>query len=119
MRRSLALLAALALLCGPALAEPTYTKIAATQAVTNTTLPAGTLSVTLINDGANEVYFRLFTSGETPANATTSYAELKSGESMSFSFQPGSTSEQPQAYYKTLSTICAAGETATVRVISK
>lgn len=109
---------ALALVCQLG-AEPTYTKVSATQTVTNTTLPASTKTVVLINDGTNEVYWRLFTSGETAANATTSSAELKSGESIALTFQPGSTQEQPQAYYKTLSIICAAGETATVRVISK
>lgn len=120
MKRALALVAALALLVVPwAQGEPTYTKVSATQVVTNTTLPENTKTVLLVNDGANEVYYRLFTSGETAADATTSSAELKSGESVSFIFQPGSTKEQPQAYYKTLSLICAAGETATVRVVSK
>lgn len=113
-----ALIVALAL-SGTAWGEPTYTKVSATAVVTNTTLPAGTKSVTIINDGANEVYHRLFTSGETAADATTASAEIKSGESVTYSFEPGSTSEVQGAYYKTLSVICAAAETATVRVISK
>ena len=114
-----ALIVALAL-AGTAWGEPTYTKVSATQVVTNTTLPANTMSVSMVNDGANSAYYRLFTNGETAANAASATsAELKVGESISFSLQPGSTAEQPQSYYKTLSIICAAGETATVRVISK
>ena len=118
--KRIAVLAALtlALVCQLG-AEPTYTKVSATSTVTNTTLPANTRTVVIINDGANEVYWRLFTNGETPADATTSSAELKSGESIALIFQPGSTYEQQGAYYKTLSLICAAAETATVRVISK
>jgi hypothetical protein len=119
MRRLAVLLAVLAIACGLAYAEPTYTAVSATQAVTNTTLPEGTKTVLIVNDGANEIYYRLFTSGETSANATTASAQLKSGESISFTFTPGSTKEVSQAYYKTLSIICAAGETATVRIVSK
>lgn len=108
---------ALALVCQLG-AEPTYTKVSATQVVTNTTLPENTKTVVLINDGANEVYWRLFTSGETAADATTSSAELKSGESISLTYQPGST-DKAAGYYKTLSLICAAGESATVRLVTK
>lgn len=122
IRRSLALALVAALLVvvpSPGQAEPGYVKVSATQVVTNTTLAAGTTDVIIFNDGANEVYYRLFTSGETAANATTSSAELKSGEKIRYTFKAGSTLEVSGAYYKTLSLICAAGETATVRVYSK
>lgn len=102
-------------------AEIRYVSISATSTVTNTTLAAGTRSVTIVNDGTNSVYFRLFSSFDTAADATTSSAKLKSGESMSFTFAAGSSGDSSLAsgYYKVLSTICAATETATVRVYTK
>lgn len=118
MKRILVALGLVLALVTTAWAEPLYTKVSATAVVTNTTLPANTLSVVVINDGANEVYVRLFTSGETAANATTSSLEIKVGESVQWTYHPGST-DKAGGYYKTLSIICAAAETATVRVISK
>jgi hypothetical protein len=124
IRRILALALAAALLAVPAvlLAADTikYTKVSATSTVTNTTLDSGTQTVLIINDGANEVYFDLYGDAQTPADATTSSKELKSGEQITFEFggqefDRGSGSK----YYKTLSIICAAAETATVRVFSK
>lgn len=97
-----------------------YTKVSATAVVTNTTLDSNTQTVLLINDGANEVYFDLYGEAATPADATTSSKELKAGESLEFTFG-GQEFDRASGsrYYKTLSIICAAAETATVRVFSK
>jgi len=126
MTRRILWLAMPALVAGTAWAEPIQTRVAATAVVTNTTLLADTKSVILINDGPNEVYVRLFTSGETPADASATNPgtvanpslELKPTEAMGFAYLPGST-DKAGGYYKTLSIICAAAETATVRVESK
>ena len=125
-RRILSAALGLALVAGTAGAEPIQTRVAATAVVSNTTLPADTKSVVVINDGASEIYGRIFTSGETPVDASATNPgtagnpsfELKVGEAISFSYLPGST-DKAGGYYKTLSIICAAAETATVRVESK
>lgn len=121
MKKLLAALAALSVLAAPAWAADglLYTKVSASQVVTNTTLPSLTQEVLLINDGANEVYFDLYGNKATPADATTSSKEIKPGESLTFHFEGQESGTTGNTYYKTLSVICAAGETATVRVISK
>lgn len=121
MKRALAVLAVLALAAGAWAADRVYyNKVSASQTVSNVTLTANTKTILLINDGANEIYYDLYNDSETPADATTSSKELKSGETISFTFQPNSSSGLPGgSYYKTLSIICAAGETATVRVVAK
>lgn len=124
MRRWLVLLAPLALLAGLAQSADriAYVVVSATSTVSTTTLPVYTKSVTIINntDSANEVYFDLYNDGETPAAATTSSKELKPGESLTFTFNPTSSEVSPgSSYYRTLSIICAAVETATVRVYAK
>jgi hypothetical protein len=122
MKRICAVLAMTVITCATLWAEDglPYIKVSATATVTNTTLPAHTKTVLMINDGTNEVYFSLYNDAETPADATTSSKELKSGESLTFVFSPNSAeSAAGGTYYKTLSIICAAAETATVRVFSK
>ena len=121
MRRILALALGLALLVGTGWAADlvAYLKVSATQTVTNSTLASGTQTVVLVNDGANEVYFELFGDQQTPADATTSSKELKANESLSFHFEGQQFGTLGNKYFKTLSIICAAGETATVRVYSQ
>ena len=72
-------------------------------------------SVLLVNDeGSSTAYFRLFSSNDTAAAATTSSAKIKSGESLSFS-QPQSST----VGYSSISLIAAAGTSATVRIYSE
>ena len=86
-------------------AELGYQSVSATQTAQSVSTPGTKLL--LVNDGSNEVYFRVFRPGQTTGNATTSNAELKSGESIEFNSEGG---------YASVSIVCASGETATVRV---
>lgn len=105
MKRLAALALGLVLLAAAAWAELGYRTFVATSAGAQTfTINSGTLVV--INDGASEVYVRIFWSGETAADATSSNAEIKSGESFTFSKENVSQ----------ISAICATGETATIRL---
>jgi len=84
MKRAILALAVVLALVTTASAELSFTRVSATSAgATTTTINAGTLLV--INDGASVIYVRVFWQGETPADATTSSAEIKSGEGMTFS----------------------------------
>jgi hypothetical protein len=99
-----------------------YAEVSATSTVSTTTLPVYAKSVTIANNttSANSIRFDLYNDGETPADATTSSKELKPGESIEFKFDSTSSEVAPGAsYYRTLSIICAATETATVRVYAK
>jgi hypothetical protein len=71
------------------------------------TITIGYSTLTVVNDGANEVYVRVFWEGETSAAATTSSREIKSGEGFTFS---------KDMQIKSISIVCASGETATVRL---
>lgn len=101
----------LALACVLALAAPVVKAELGGQTVsansTSQTITIGYSALTMVNDGSNEVYVRIFWEGETTGDATTSHREIKSGEGFSFekSFQ-----------IKAISIVCASGETATVRL---
>jgi hypothetical protein len=84
MKRILIALALVLALVTPASAELGFTRVTVTSAgAQSVTINAGTLLV--INDGASVIYVRVFCEGEDVAAATTSSAEIKSGEGMSFS----------------------------------
>jgi len=84
MRRAIVLALGLVMLAGTAWAELRYTKVLASSAGADTvTIQAGTLVV--VNDGASTIHVRVFWTGETPADATQSSPEIKSGESFTFS----------------------------------
>lgn len=104
MKRLAALALGLVLLAAGAWAELGYTKVLVDSTSKTTDINAGTLVV--VNDGANEVYARVFWSGETSAASTSTRAEIKSGESFTFS----------KENVKSISLICATSETATVRL---
>ena len=106
MRRIMALALGLALLAVMATAELNYTKVSATATAQTTTISGSSLLI--VNDGANEVYVRVFNDGETAADATTSSTEIKSGEGLEFYRPMG---------MKAVSIVCAAAETATVRLV--
>ena len=122
---TLALVLALAPLATP---EPRYTEISATQVVQSKTLPTNTLSVVVINDGPNTAYFRLFTDCDTAGNASTNAVTVNSipisaDEVLPLQLMVGRGSEAYGSscrakYYKSISVICAAGQTAGLRVIS-
>jgi predicted S18 family serine protease len=105
MKRILALALVAALLAVPAVAELGGQTVSATAGSQTITVTGETL--TIVNDGSNEVYVRVFHTGETPAAATTSHREIKSGEGFSFTKSMGITA---------VSIVCATGETATVRL---
>lgn len=85
--------------------ELRYTAVSAT--ATSQTLNLNVTTILMVNDGANEIYFRVFDQGTEPSAATTSNAELKSGESVEINRTAGIGS---------VSIVCAAAETATVRL---
>ena len=104
---ALALLLALVASGRPALAQygPSvkYQAVSATDASTNVDFGFRATHVVLINDGANEIYVKF--GGTT---ATTSDFELKPAETISVDVPP----------MEDLGIICAAGETATTRVLA-
>jgi len=108
MKRLAFALALLGLMAGLGHAELKYTAVSATQ--TSQTIGVHQHSLTIVNDGANEVYVRLFANGENPGASTTAYAEIKSGEGFSFT-GPGN------GLIEFVSIVCATGETATVRLL--
>ena len=103
-KRILAALGAL-LLATSAGAELSTQTLSVNSTATNLTIEAGTL--TIVNDGANEVYVRVFVKGETVASATTASAQIKSSEGFTFERSVG---------IEGVSIVCASGETATVRL---
>jgi hypothetical protein len=103
--KKLLILAVCLLLAGPAVAEVGYSAVSVTQ--TSATTTVGGTWLLLVNDGANEVYFRVFRHGDTANAATTSDAELKADESIKFNVEVG---------FSAVALVCASGETATVRV---
>ena len=83
MRRLTALALCLMLMGASAWAELRSTKLTVSStAASNVLIGAGTLTV--VNDGASSIYIRVFWTGETTSDATTSSPEIKSGESFSF-----------------------------------
>lgn len=72
------------------------------------------VDVLVVNDStsANEMYYRLFSCGETAAAATTSSIRLEKGESRSYRH----SQSEPGAGYCAISLVCANTETATARV---
>ena len=80
------------------------------------TFPRPFSSVLVSNDdGTNEAYIRLFWCGETTAAATDASLEIKAGKTRSFTWEPGTEPDR----YCAISLVCAAAETATVRVEGK
>jgi hypothetical protein len=78
-------------------------------AATSQTIPLGAISkITIVNEGANEVYFRLFYENEPPAAVTTANGlYLAAGASVGFG--------GPQLY-GAISLVCDTAETATVQL---
>ena len=106
---------ALLLIVGFAWAELLGNKgISVTSTSATTTLARNTIDLTIINDtdSANEVYVRVFQSGDTPAAATTSSPiRLEPGESVGFRCDPR-TSSCP---YTAFSYVCDTAEMASIR----
>lgn len=83
------------------------TTVSATQANTETSFGFEAADVLIINDGADEIYLTF-----TDAAATTDDFSLNSGEKMSIRFT------DPSRKPAEVNIICAAGETASVRVVA-
>jgi hypothetical protein len=108
MKRTILALALLALVAGMASSnELQYLSVSATD--TSQTKSVQTKRLTIVNKGANEVFVRVFSGGTPPAAATSSNAQIDSGESLQF---PPLEDGQITA----ISIICSTGETATVRL---
>lgn len=112
IKRSLVRLLVAALLLSPALAlagSQYNTPVSATSTATLVTFGFPATYILLKNDGSNEVYVDLV-----GGTATTSSFEIKSGEA--FSIPPNWSNDEPGR--ATISIVCAAAETATVRVLA-
>ena len=125
MLRKLSLFA-LALLLGlaPVGAETAFKSLSVTQTVGAHAFAASTRTVTIVSDGTNTCFFRLFNNRDTAGNATTADSSIKSGESLTFSIKPASTdvgtdSQGSASSWKSISAICSTGQTATWRIYSK
>jgi len=108
--RFLVLVCGLALVCGLSGSvggEALYKAVSAT--ATSQTIPLGSVGkVTILNTGANEIYYRLFYTSDTPADVTTTNGiYLAVGASIEYG--------GPQAY-GSISIVCDTAETATVRL---
>ena len=103
MRKILA--AALLLVASMAYAELGTRTVSVTAG--SQTITIGYDTLTIVNDGSNEVYVRIFAGGEATGDATTSSAQIKSGEGFTF---------YRQGQINSISIVCAASETATVRL---
>lgn len=105
MRRVILTLAVL-IMASQAPAELLGRKLTAEANSQTFTINSGEL--TIVNDGANEIYIRVFESGETEAAAVAgTHPELASGESLALKRTGG---------IQAISIVCASGETATVRL---
>jgi len=107
IKRILAFGLSVLLLGGLVYAEAGFQSISAT--ATSQTATVGGRTLLIINDSTSySVYVRVFNEGETAAAATTSYIEVKKGEGLAFSRDLGVSA---------VSLICAASESASVRLI--
>ena len=117
-------------------AEPTHIAVSASQTVQSKELPEWTQSVAIISDSGSTCYFRLFTDADTPGNATTSSLPLAVGDHPTFGFltyreagqgyprgvrdsQSVGASGRIARYYKSISIICASGQTAVWRIYAQ
>lgn len=79
-------------------------------------LPVASDIVGLCNLGADDVHFRLFWEGETPATATTAHSVLPAGTAAApYCISFGKAPTQP-APWRFVSVVCASSETATVHL---
>ena len=118
-RTILALGLVLALAIPVAAEEVAFKSLSATETSQTWIFTKAASSVLICNFGANESFYRLFNENETPAAATSASAMLVAGTATApacIEFTKGPTES---AYYKAISVICSAGETATVDLISK
>ena len=138
MRKRILVLVLAALASGALFAEPYYVALSVTQTVQSQPLPAYTQTVTIVSDDDSGAtcHFRLFTNVDTPGDATVSNAPVDPGMTIEIPFlSPKSpTTEHPSGvrdsesysptgararYYRSISAICAAGQTASWRVYAK
>lgn len=74
-------------------------------------------SVMICNLGANEVYYRLFDSNDTPAAATTSYPMIPAGSTTAPVCVSVDKSQSNPGLWAAIAVKCDTAETATVHVI--
>ena len=127
MRRLISVLAFVLALGGNLWGEPKMRKLAVTETSDTWSLPANTRSVAIVsNSGSDTCRFRLFTNRDTPAAATMvdPSVEILAGEYLGFSIkrsttQVGGDTEGDASFYRAISAVCGAGDTATLRVFYK
>jgi hypothetical protein len=105
-RAILALGLVLALVAVPVVAVELGGQTVSATATSQTVTVTGQ-TLTIVNDGSNEIYVRVFSLGQATGDATTAHREIKSGEGFSFTQSMG---------IGAVSIVCASGETATVRL---
>ena len=118
MRRIL-LLAAVMALAVTTRGEITFQSLSVTATSQTYFLPTPRAGLLLCNVGANEVYYRIFDENDTPAAATASFAVLPAGSAAAPICKSFSRAPTQPAFFKAISVICAAAETATLQVESE
>jgi len=109
MKRVLVLAAALFLVAGIVVGDAVHFKQVSATATAQTIPLGGVAMITITNEGANEIYFRLFRESEAPIDAVASATGgvyLPAGASLEYPTNFGP--------YGSISIICSAAETATV-----
>jgi hypothetical protein len=120
MRRSLAFLLLLA--SASAWAAVKFDAVSVTATSQTVVFNTPRANILLCNYGSNEIYYRIFTSGETTSAATASTASnglLVAGAATApvcISFPTPATAA---GYYAAVSLICDTAETATAQIISQ
>lgn len=123
MRRLLFILLGAAVVLSPVwvTGETGFTNVSVTATSGTTTFTTAQSTVMLCSYGANDAFFRLFTTEDTAAAATTAQTKLVAGSAtdpkcMSFTHNPRT---QKGLGWGAVSLICAAAETATVHLITE
>ncbi len=117
MKKALLLIAVL--LAAGLGAEPYFKSVSVTTTSATEPLLSGSQDVLLINDGAETVFYRLFTSCDTQGPATASNIPLQADEFKQYKFNADSTDAcGPGGYYAAVSVVTSTG-TATLRLESK
>ena len=113
---AMAVVLALVFTARDGLSEMGYVSLSATETSQTYTFTRPVEAAQICNFGTNNANFRAFNENETSAAATTSSALLVAGTSTApVCFNISKTTTQP-AYFRAVSVVCAAAETATVRI---
>ena len=120
-RSTLALLLALTVVAWPVWAETGFTAVSVTDTSATTTFSLAQSSVMLCHYGADDAYFRLFTTEDTAAAATTAHTLLVAGTPTAPSCVSFGHNSRTQGGlgWGAVALVADTGETATVHVITE